>query len=205
MPKLFLDEQFNHKHFDPRLQWLNPPARWHVDPEASVLIVEPKTPTDFWRKTHYGFEADNGHLLYASIEGDFVMTSNIRFHPVHQYDQAGLMVRLDENCWLKTSVEYELLQPAKLGVVVTNAGYSDWSMQDFDKNRNEIGLRVSRSGNDCVVDFSTDADAWTPLRVAHLHGTSSVAQCGVYACSPKGAGFRAEFRRLQIETLKDSL
>ena len=200
MPTLFLDEHFNYEHLDDRLQWLHPPARWRVAIEDSALIVDPDAPTDFWQKTRYGFEADNGHLLYAAVEGDFMMTVNVHFHPAHQYDQAGLMVRVDENCWLKTSVEYEPEESPKLGVVVTNAGYSDWSMQDFDGNHNEIWLRVSKRGNDCIVDFSPQGVEWTPLRVAHLHTKASIAQCGLYACSPKAAGFRAVFHSLQIAT-----
>lgn len=202
---LFLSENFDGQQLDGRLQWFNAPSRWCIDRDASALVVEPDAQTDFWRKTHYGFEADNGHLLFATVEGDFVMTAKIGFYPVNQYDQAGLMVRLDENCWLKTSVEYELLEPAKLGAVVTNAGYSDWSVQDFDRTRREVWLRVARKGGDCMVDFSLEGVHWTPLRVAHLHGTNCVAQCGVYACSPKGAGFRAEFQRFQIEQPEDSI
>lgn len=196
---LFLTESFDKPELDDRLHWFNPPARWRIDGESSALVVEPDAQTDFWRKTHYGFEADNGHLLYAAVTDDFVMTTRVRFHPVHRYDQAGLMVRLDENCWLKTSVEYELEEPPKLGVVVTNWGYSDWSIQEFDKRRDEVWLRVARKGNDYFVDASGNGESWAPLRVAHLHATGSVARCGIYACSPQGAGFRAKFALLRIE------
>ena len=199
----FLSETFDNGTLDPRLQWLNPPSHWNVDKAGSALVVEPNAPTDFWQKTHYGFSADTGHFLHARVEGDFAITANVRFYPVHQYDQAGLMVRLDEHCWLKTSVEYELADPPKLGAVVTNAGYSDWSVQEFDRTRNDLWLRIERNGNDCMVDHSLDGAHWISMRVAHLHSDSKSAQCGLYACSPKGSGFRAEFRNLLIETPED--
>lgn len=45
--------------------------------------------------------------------------------------QAGLMVLLSPSCWLKTSVEHGGQgRPSQLGVVATNAGYSDWSTMD---------------------------------------------------------------------------
>src|SRR5215471_9140183 len=100
----FLNEDFEASEFDSRLRWFNEPARWCVDTSSSALIVEPEAGTDFWRKTHYGFEADSGHLLSAAVSGDFLMTAKVKVFPVHQYDQAGLMVRAGGNCWIKASV-----------------------------------------------------------------------------------------------------
>src|SRR5262245_26679782 len=126
-----LHELFDKPAIHPRLRWYCEPPRWSVEPARRWLRVEPNGGTDFWQKTHYGFEADNGHLLFTGLTGDFVMTTRVRFHPVHQYDQAGLMVRVSPSCWLKTSVEYEPDGPSHLGAVVTNQAYSDWSTQDF--------------------------------------------------------------------------
>jgi regulation of enolase protein 1 (concanavalin A-like superfamily) len=183
-----------------RLHWFNEPGRWWVDAASSALVVEPEAGTDFWRKTHYGFEVDTGHLLSASISGDFAMITKVRFFPVHQYDQAGLMVRVDADCWIKTSVEYEPDEPTRLGAVVTNGGYSDWSVQDFDRARNEVWLRVSRKDSDFTVTQSNDGEHWNLLRIAHLNVDAETSvECGIYACCPKGAGFRAEFDLLRIE------
>jgi regulation of enolase protein 1 (concanavalin A-like superfamily) len=198
----FLDEDFDASKFDSRLRWFNEPGRWRVDTASSVLVVEPQAGTDFWRKTHYGFEADTGHFLSATVSGDFVMTNKVKFLPVHQYDQAGLMARANESCWIKTSVEYEEDEPPKLGVVVTNAGYSDWSVQNFDRARNELWLRISRKSSDFLVEHSRNGQTWELLRIAHLHIQEPASMdCGLYACSPKGAGFRAEFDLLRIERL----
>jgi regulation of enolase protein 1 (concanavalin A-like superfamily) len=195
-----LNQDFTANEFDRRLRWFNEPGRWRVDAGSSILIVEPDDATDFWRKTHYGFEADTGHLLSASMSGDFVVTTKVKFHPVHQYDQAGLMVRVDGGCWIKTSVEYELDEPPKLGVVVTDAGYSDWSMQDFDRTRNELWLQIARKDSDFAVSQSDDGQHWKLLRLTHLEGNREASlDCGLYACSPKGRGFRAEFDLLRIE------
>ncbi len=129
------------------------------------------------------------------------MTTHVRFRPVHQYDQAGLMVRLSPACWLKTSVEYEPGAPSRLGAVVTNAGYSDWSTQEFPGDRGETWLRIRREGTDYIVDASDDGDRWQQIRMAHLHDDRPAATvaCGLYACSPKAAGFVAEFTSLRIE------
>jgi regulation of enolase protein 1 (concanavalin A-like superfamily) len=179
-----------------QLSWHCEPARWSTPGE--VLRIEPEAQTDFWQRTHYGFQADNGHFLFAHVTGDVVVTTHVRFEARHQYDQAGLMLRHSPSCWLKTSVEHEPGARGRLGAVVTNHGYSDWSTQPFSGD--EVWLRVRREGADYIVDASEDGRAWEQIRMAHLaedDGKLGVA-CGVYACSPKAAGFAAEFSMLEV-------
>lgn len=199
MGKSVLNERFRGPSLDPRLRWLNPPPSWSMD--SSGLVVRPAANTDFWQQTHYGFRADNGHFLHFDLTGDFTMTTQVRLHPIHQYDQAGLMVRVGPSCWIKTSVEHESEGPAKLGVVVTNHNHSDWSLQNFPGDRIELQLRIHRHSQDFLVEWSpVQGTTWELLRMAHLHeGVGKPMLCGVYACSPKGDGFRAEFEFLQVE------
>ena len=136
--QVILNERFNQPALDPRLRWFNPPPAWSLDPSRPALVMQPAASTDFWQETHYGFRADNGHFLFTEIPGDFTVTTKVRFHPVHQYDQAGLVVRLGPSCWIKTSVEYEPEGPARLGAVVTNHGFSDWSVQDFPREVDRV-------------------------------------------------------------------
>jgi len=197
-----IDEDFSGPAMDGRLRWWNPPAG--ADLRRSRLVVATRGGTDFWQRTHYGFRADNGHCLLSEWRaGDFVLSTRVRPHPVHQYDQAGLIVRFSADCWLKTSVEYEPKGPNRLGAVVTNAGWSDWSTQDVPRSLGAVSLRVRRQGADYVVDYAaaSRAPAWSQLRLAHLgeDGPGRVAQCGLYACSPKGGGFTAEFEYLRLQ------
>jgi regulation of enolase protein 1 (concanavalin A-like superfamily) len=165
------------------------------------LRVETDGGTDFWQKTHYGFAADNGHFLFADVTDDFIVSTQVSFQGVHQYDQAGLMVRVSSSCWLKTSVEYEPEGPSRLGAVVTNAGYSDWSTQDFPSEAGQIWLRIRRKGSDYLVESSKDGVVWSQLRLARLHEDQGGAvACGLYACGPKGGGFAPEFGFLSIES-----
>jgi len=200
MTKLPLYDAFRASTLDARLAWRCEPARWSLDTAAGHLRLEPDAETDFWQRTHYGFQVDNGHFLFADVEGDFVLTTHASFQPVHQYDQAGLMVRLSADCWLKTSIEYEPGPTNRLGVVVTNAGYSDWSTQEVSSAVHDIWLRVARTGADYLVQTSPDGSQWTQLRLAHLledDGARAVS-AGLYACSPKAAGYQADFAFLEI-------
>jgi uncharacterized protein len=195
-------ETFDRQTLHPCLKWFNPPPSWRVDAVRSRLLVEPGAETDFWQRTHYGFRADSGHFLYAEVAGDGALSATVLAVPVHQYDQAGLMVRSSETCWLKASVEYELDTPSRLGTVVTNNGFSDWSLQDFPGAGTLLYcLRIHWEGDDFFVEHApTESGPWHLMRVAHLFRKPSVPLlCGIYACSPKGPGFRAEFSSLRIQ------
>jgi len=182
----------------PSFAWHCAPPSWGFD--GAGLFVEPAAGTDFWQRTHYGFSADNGHLLFTHLPGDFVVSTTVRSQPRHQYDQAGLMVRLDAECWIKTSVEFEPEAADRLGVVVTQHGFSDWSTQDLPSTSREVSFRVARTGSEFVISARFGGADWSQLRMARL-ACDPVAPLAVgpYACSPKDAGFRAWFTELSVE------
>ena len=198
-PEKDLHETFDTPALDPRLKWFCPPARWAV--RGGRLVLEPDAKTDFWQRTHYGFCSDNGHILFLDAAEDFSLSTRVHFFPAHQYDQAGLVVRVSPECWIKTSVEFEPDGPANLGAVVTNHGYSDWSTQPFPGDRRSLEFRILRQGSDYQVHFrEAEGQPWIQLRIAHLdHQPEAAVQCGLYACSPIEAGFRAEFEALSVE------
>ena len=189
----------NNTQSSSELNWFCPPKQWSM--ENGHLTIYPDAKTDFWQRTHYGFQNDNGHFFYIAVQNNFILTTKARFFPQHQYDQAGLMVRISPDYWLKTSIEYELDEPNRLGAVVTRYGYSDWSTQDISKQVLEYQLRIQREGQDFTVEYRPTNDAhWSQIRMAHLEileGTT--VQCGLYACSPIDAGFKAEFIFLNFE------
>ena len=199
MNQYTLHETFAAPAFSSKLSWLNPPQNWQTGP--SGLIIEPDAETDFWQRTHYGFQADNGHFLFAQIAGNFTATTRVRFNPAHQYDQAGLMVRLSKQCWLKTSIEYEPDGPNMLGAVVTNNAYSDWSSQAVARHVDMLTVRIIREGPTYIVHHLSPENEWVQMRVAHLHDDLGKVpvQVGLYACSPKGTGYQAIFEYLKVE------
>lgn len=181
------------------LTWSLEPPGWTRTPES--LVAEAAGGTDFWSRTHYAFTRHDGHFLRARVDGDFVLTTRVATDPVHQYDQAGLMVRASPSCWMKTSIEHEPTEPDRLGVVVTNADFSDWSTQSTDLST--VTLRVERRGLDYVVSWrDRHDDPWTQMRIFRLLGPggASRVEAGVYLCSPRGAGLRAHFTEFSIDT-----
>lgn len=201
MSEPLLHEDFLGPTLDAQLDWFNPPKRWRLAAARPGLTIEPEGQTDFWQRTHYGFRADNGHFLGLELVSDFVLITQVSWHPRHQYDQAGLMLRGDADTWLKASVEHEPEGRPQLGAVVTNHGFSDWSLQDFPFAENTVRLRITRQGPEVQVEFaSADRGRWALMRLARLHWPERAPlRAGLYACAPKAAGFRAEFACLRVE------
>lgn len=175
--------------------WLNPPAHFQV---SSGLHITTDPGTDFWQRTHYGFRNDNGHALLGSFSGDFSIQTHVRFQPQNRYDQCGLLVRLDEQNWIKLSLEYETAELSMLGSVVTNLGYSDWATTEVDSAAQEMWYRISKNGADFFLQASSDGQAWQQLRITHLLAPFDAIQAGPYACSPRDGSFNCTFTSLVI-------
>ena len=110
------------------------------------------------------------------------------------------MIRLDAECWLKTSAEFEPDAPDRLGVVVTHHGFSDWSTQDLPAGTRELSYRVARAGSEFIVSARLPGGDWTQLRMVRLAcDRAATLAVGLYACSPKEAGFRCVFTELSLE------
>jgi len=175
--------------------WFNEPTRYQIGNGLEIYTDEK---TDFWQRTHYGFQRDDGHCLFLRQTGDFSLTVHLEFQPHEKYDQCGLIARIDSQNWIKASTEYEDEHLSRLGSVVTNLGYSDWATQDVTSKQSERWYRLSKRGSDFLLETSLDGKAWLQIRIAHLHAQAESYEIGVYACSPIGRDFHCRFMRLDI-------
>ncbi len=175
-------------------QWLNPPAeREQVE---ATLRFRVERATDFWRKTHDGGIRDNGHFLFTRVAGDF--TAAVKFTADYRdlYDQAGLMVRLDEANWLKCGVEY--VDGEQLASVVVTRDWSDWSVMPIG-DPSEVWFKLRRRDETFEIEFALDGESYRPLRQAFLTDASAL-EVGIMACAPQGGGFTVMFDDLQLES-----
>ena len=78
-------------------------------------------------------------------------------------------------------------------------------MQDFPRETREVCLRIRKEAADFIIEFAANEHSnWNQMRIAHLHiENATPLSCGLYACSPKGKGFRAEFEFLEIARSSD--
>ena len=118
------------------------------------------------------------------------------------YDQAGLMVRIDEQRWIKFGTELTD-GVIFLSTVVTN-GRSDWSVSSLAGNMSNLRLRVTVDRGYVRVQASTDDQTWPLLRLAPFPASERY-RVGPVAATPERAGFRAIFTEFRCgpPTTKD--
>lgn len=176
------------------LTWLNPPL---VETRtAEALTVRTRGATDFWQQTFYGFRRHSGHFLHRTVAGDF--TASVKFTGRYEalYDQAGLMLRVDETHWAKTGIEYTDGE-RHLSAVVTNE-FSDWSVLPYRHDREEVSIRLTRHGEAIRIQFADPGTGqWQMLRLAYLKPAAEL-EVGIMCCSPEREGFEVSFRDFEI-------
>ena len=177
------------------MQWLNEPHQWQHSDDAIRIAVD--AGTDFWRKTHYGFIRDNGHVYYQTASGDFSVQVKVTGAYRDLYDQAGLMVRIDDAHWIKTGIEF-VHGIQYVSAVVTN-DFSDWSVAPL-QNPPSLWLRLVRKAEAVEIFYSLDRANYTLLRIAYLL-PSAAARVGVMCAAPDGQGFEVVFEEFAVHSI----
>ncbi len=171
--------------------WTREPITTEVSADGA-LVVEAAEGSDWWRDTAYGFRHEDGHALLRPWEpGTAVEVSFALDGFTGQFDQAGLLVRVDDENWVKAGVELSDGHP-QLGAVVT-VGTSDWSTGRVDEwIGSVVTIRASRLADAVVIRArATVDDEWRLVRVARFpHERASI---GPMLCGPTRAGLRVRF------------
>jgi regulation of enolase protein 1 (concanavalin A-like superfamily) len=177
-----------------RMTWLNEPA--HVHYAEGVLSARSRGKTDFWRKTFYGYINDNGHFMHLPVTGDFTFQARIDGNYGALYDQAGLMVRLDEKHWMKCGTE--LVENKRWASVVFTHDFSDWSTMEDLTQRGAVYWRVVRQKDSIEAKCSIDGEKFVTIRQGYFPPQQKV-MVGVMCCAPEGGGFDATFDQLLLD------
>jgi uncharacterized protein len=175
------------------MQWLNEPASWQRTGDVLRVSVDPGT--DFWRRTGYGYVHDNGHVYGAVFPGDLDVSVRVRGAFASNYDQAGIMLRADEEIWLKAGLEFFEGRP-RLSTVVT-VGWSSWMVADLPPGTDEVTLRASRRGDAVEVRYAT-VDGPAELAALVFMPPDREVLAGIVCAAPEGAGFSVSFHDLRV-------
>jgi uncharacterized protein len=133
---------------------------------------------------------DDGHLRFARASGDFTAEATVSGDYRELYDQAGLMLRVDERHWIKAGIE--LVGGRRTLSVVVTRERSDWSTVPAFEAPDPVRLRLSRHGTAVRVEWSpADAERYAMLRLAYLPTGEAPSLVGPMCCSPERAGFVA--------------
>jgi hypothetical protein len=178
-----------------RMSWLNEPASAKIS--GSELLVHSRAKTDFWQKTFDGYVADNGHFFHLTASGDFTFTASTNGKYAAQYDQAGLMVRIDAENWMRCGTEF--IDGRRFASVVFTRTFSDGSTLPDLSETEPIWWRIVRKKDSIETLCSLDGAKFTSVRMGYFPPDRPV-EAGLMCAAPSGPGFDAVFKGLKLES-----
>lgn len=183
------------------MKWIRAPKQYEVIEDRVEIITEPHT--DLWQRTYYHFRNDNAPVLQLETDEQFFsFVVKTDFDTKVRYDQSGIVMYLDSDNWLKAAMEYENDNIQRLGSVVTNNGYSDWSSVDVDASIKSMWFRFSRREDDFCIENSVDGVNFKQMRICHMFNAKEKISFGIYACSSEDSTFKASFTDMEMTECK---
>lgn len=181
-----------------KMQWFNEPEQWKIDEGTLSMFVTPQS--DYWRISHYGFTVDDAPFYYATYGGEFEVKVKVSGDYRERFDQAGLMLRINHENYIKTGIEY-VDGKFNISTVVTHHT-SDWSVITLDKPVPYIWIKAVRRLDAVEIFYSFDDKEYVMMRNAWLQDNIPV-QVGLMGASPDGKGFKATFEHFKVKHLPD--
>lgn len=181
-----------------RMQWFNEPESWEIEGNRLTMDVTPQS--DYWRISHYGFTVDDAPFLYTLRGGEFEVKVKISGDYRVRFDQAGLMLRIDKENYIKTGIEY-VDGKYNLSAVVTHTT-SDWSVIELEEPVEYVWIKAVRRLDAVEIFYSFDDEHYTMMRNCWLEDNTPV-MVGMMAACPDGDGFKATFEEFSIKHLPD--
>lgn len=183
-----------------KMNWFNEPAQWRIDGDRLTMDVTPKS--DYWRISHYGFTVDDAPFYYAEYGGEFEAKVKISGDYKVRFDQAGMMIRIDHENYIKTGIEY-VDGKYNLSTVVTHHT-SDWSVIALDWPVEAIWIKTVRRLDAIEIFYSFDDKEYHMMRNAWMEANRPV-KIGMFAACPDGNGFKATFNDFKVTHLPDKV
>ena len=183
-----------------KMNWFNEPDSWKISGKTLVMDVTPNT--DYWRISHYDFTVDDAPFYYSEYGGEFEAKVKVSGDYKVRFDQAGMMIRIDHENYIKTGIEY-VDGHYNLSTVVTHHT-SDWSVIALDRPVDSLWIKAVRRLDAIEIFYSFDDKEYHMMRNAWMEANRPV-KIGMYAASPDGNGFRATFSDFRVAHLPDAV
>ena len=183
-----------------KMNWFNEPENWNISGGKLTMDVTPNS--DYWRISHYGFTVDDAPFYYAEYGGEFEAKVKVSGDYKVRFDQAGMMIRLDHENYIKTGIEY-VDGKYNLSTVVTHKT-SDWSIIALDRPVDFIWIKAVRRLDAIEIFYSFDDKEYHMMRNAWVEANHPV-RIGMFAACPDGNGFKATFSDFKVTHLPDKV
>ena len=183
-----------------KMNWFNEPEQWSISGNTLTMDVTPGS--DYWRVSHYGFTVDDAPFYYAEYGGEFEAKIKVAGDYKVRFDQAGMMIRLDHENYIKTGIEF-VDGKYNLSTVVTHKT-SDWSVIALDRRVESLWIKAVRRRDAVEIFYSFDDKEYFMMRNAWIEANHPV-KIGMFAASPDGNGFKATFSDFSVKHLPDQV
>ncbi|MDE6368014.1 MAG: DUF1349 domain-containing protein [Muribaculaceae bacterium] len=183
-----------------KMNWFNEPSDWNIKNKELNMFVTPKS--DYWRISHYGFTVDDAPFYYAEYGGEFEAKVKIKGDYKVRFDQAGMMIRIDHENYIKTGFEF-VDGKYNLSTVVTHKT-SDWSVIALDKPVDYIWIKAVRRRDAIEIFYSFDDVNYYMMRNAWMEANRPI-KIGMFAACPDGNGFNVNFSNFSVTHLPDAV
>lgn len=183
-----------------KMNWFNEPSKWEIKDGKLTMSVTPKS--DYWRIAHYGFTVDDAPFYYAEYGGEFEAKMKIKGDYKVRFDQAGMMIRIDHENYIKTGIEF-VDGKYNVSTVVTHHT-SDWSVIALDRPVEYLWIKAVRRLDAVEIYYSFDDKEYVMMRTAWLAANCPV-RVGMMAACPDGDGFNVTFSDFKVTPLPDAV
>ncbi|WP_298062471.1 DUF1349 domain-containing protein [uncultured Rikenella sp.] len=181
-----------------KMQWFNEPQTWSI--EGNVLCMKVTPHSDYWRISHYGFTVDDAPFYFARYGGEFEAKVKISGDYRTRFDQAGLMIRIDCENYIKAGIEF-VDGKFNLSTVVTHRT-SDWSVIPLERPVPFVWIKAVRRLDAVEIFYSFDDETYVLMRNAWIEDNRPV-EVGLMAACPDGEGFDVRFEQFRVKHLPD--
>ena len=154
--------------------------------------------TDFWQSIHHNFRKDNGHFFYLKKNTDFSCIVHWRSENVTNFNQCGIMVRVDERNWFKASLMFQDKNVPELGSCLTVKGHSDWAGVMLNEHPSDVWYKLVKRKDDYMAFYSLDGKNYIRLRQFYIDSLGEDIKIGAYLCSPQDNSFEAVLEDIEF-------
>ncbi|OEU15236.1 DUF1349-domain-containing protein [Fragilariopsis cylindrus CCMP1102] len=175
---------------------------WHHEPEEWAqhrTTVQMRVPpgTDCWRMTGTNECVNNAPFYFLEVEGDFEVRCKVKANYESPDDQAGVMIREDEENWIKCGIQMVGDIPHMCATVTHD--YSDMSLHPLPHLPEYMWVHAKKIGDGLEVYISEDSFDWMQIRQGDITD-DAILQIGLYAASPESDdGFEVSFEDFMVK------
>lgn len=176
--------------------WYNKPEKKVVVRDSKIIMRAPPG-TDCWLKTKQGLlqqsrTINNAPFHWQKVTGNFNLLVKVSGGFCSDGDKAGLMVRLNEEEWVFTGMEFYNQQMNQF--VSVASGFSDWSISPLPEKSEKAGvwfcIKRTEGLYECL--YSLNAEKWVQTR-QFMFSEEPTLYVGVACSCPQGDEYRVTF------------